>query len=64
MEELQRRGVKYYAYKSEGLTIVYVLEGDVSWAKPVKTLRAGGHLFLYLDNGVVLVKPEEASQSR
>ncbi|MBP1450002.1 MAG: hypothetical protein JZD41_08415 [Thermoproteus sp.] len=56
MEGLQRRGVKYYAYKMGNLTIIYVMEGDLGWVKPVKTLEAGGHIFMYLDGGIVLIK--------
>ena len=61
LEELQKRGVKYYAYKVGDLVIAYIMNGEVD-EKPEKTVEAGGHLFLYFGK-VVLVKRVEASQS-
>lgn len=61
LEELQKRGAKYYAYKVGDLTIVYVMEGDVD-ASPEKIVRAGGHVFMYFGK-VVLVKPEATSRA-
>lgn len=61
LDELQKKGVKFYAYKAGGLTIVYVMDGEVD-AEPEKTVRAGGHVFMYFGN-VVLVKREATSQA-
>ena len=61
LDELQKKGVKYYAYKVGDLTIAYVMEGDVD-AKPEKVVRAGGHVFMFFGK-VVLIKPEATSQS-
>ncbi|MEL9990898.1 MAG: hypothetical protein QXP98_10155 [Thermoproteus sp.] len=61
MEQLQKGGAKYYTYKVGGLTIVYVISGDVD-VKPERTLRSGGHLFMYLKD-LVIIKPEGASRA-
>ncbi|WP_237698217.1 hypothetical protein [Thermoproteus uzoniensis] len=61
LNELQKKGVKFYAYKAGGLTIAYIMDGEVD-AKPEKTVRAGGHIFMYFGD-VVLVKREATSQA-
>jgi hypothetical protein len=61
LEELQKKGVRFYAYKANGLTIAYVMDGEVD-AVPEKIVRAGGHVFMYFGD-VVVVKREATSQA-
>ncbi|MEZ0248598.1 MAG: hypothetical protein ABWJ97_04945 [Thermoproteus sp.] len=61
LDQLRKSGAKYYSYKVGGLTIVYIVSGDVD-IKPEKVLKSGGHVFLYLGD-LVVIKPEVASQA-
>ncbi|CCC82334.1 hypothetical protein [Thermoproteus tenax] len=58
LEELQKRGINYYAYRVGEMLIVYVMKGDLSWIKTDKTIKAGGHTFLYIGKDLVIIKPE------